>query len=394
MSGLTSTGFVAETTSSELAKIESDELAAIDPALNLSPVQPLGQINGIFASAAATLWALVQAIYAAFDPSAAVGVQLDNLCAITGCVRLPATKTLVLCTVNLNAGTYAAGTLTANIVGHPEFTFVNRDTIVAPGGAITNVVFLATVTGPIVANSSTLTVITNPVAGWISITNPTNGTTGTLVETDTALRRRRAALLVASGGCTIDSIRSSLLNPALVPGIIQASVLENTSMVTDANGLPAKSFAAIIWDGSSPAADNAKIAQAIWNSKPAGIQSYGATYATFYDQAGVFRIVYFTRVTAVPIYFALTVKINPGIFLASGPQAIKDAMVALGAAQVSGQTVIALRMRAAALTVLGVVDVTVFQLGTAPAPVGTVNLAMTPFQLATFSTANITVLMT
>ena len=275
MSGLTPSGWLAATGAAILALVEQDELASIDPALNLSPVQPLGQLNGVFTATPTNIWAIVGQIYAAMDPDIASGVQLDNLCALTGCVRKAATKTLVTCNANLDAGTYNAGTLVANVAGFPQFTFVNRDAIVSPGGLVSGVVWISTQTGPIAANTSTLTVITNPVSGWNSITNPVAGTVGADVESDAALRLRRATLLVASGGCTVDSLRTALLQ---VENVIQAHVLDNNSLVTDGNGQPAKSIQPVVWDNSL--ASNAAIAQAIWNAKPAGILTYGTTTAT------------------------------------------------------------------------------------------------------------------
>jgi hypothetical protein len=394
--GLTSTGFVAAQTSDIVTSLQNDELATIDPALNLAATQPLGQINGIHAAALANVWALLAAIYAALDPDAAVGVQLDNLCALTGVVRLPATATLVTCTVTLAAGTYNAGTLKANISGYPQYTFTNQSTIVAPGGALTGQIFVATVTGPIVCNSTTLTVITNAVAGWSAITNPTNGTTGTNVETDTALRLRRSQSLVASGGSTIDAIRATLLNPLLVPNMIAATVLENNTLVNDSNAQPGKSFQAVIWDNNL--ATNASIAQAIWNTKPSGIQAFGSTAANATDATGKTQSVSFTRVSSVRTYYAITVKTNPLLYPTGGASAVatlvQNAFVAYGAALLPGQTIIALALEAAALSCASVTDVTSFTLDIVFAPVGTTNLLMTVFQIGTIALADVVVTVT
>jgi uncharacterized phage protein gp47/JayE len=364
----------------------------MDPALNLSSTQPLGQLNGIFASAAANVWALLQAIYAAIDPNGAVGVQLDNLCAITGVTRLSATATLVSCTVNLNASqSYTAGQLIANIVGQPQYTFTNVAAITSTIAGNYTAVFQCTQTGPIPANAGTLTVITSAVGGWNSITNPTSGTAGTLVETDAALRLRRTSLLVAAGGCTIDSIRASLLNPTLVPGIITASVLENNTDATDSLGNPPHSFQALIWDGATLAASNTAIAQAIWNSKPSGIRAFGATSALAVDATGKQQSVAFTRVTQAQCYFAITVKTNPLTFPPGGSALVQAAIASVLTGNLPGAAVIALACEAAALTVQGVTDVTAFTLDVVPSPVATANIIMSPFQIATFNTCTVTV---
>lgn len=398
MSGLTSTGFVAAATADITTAIGADELATIDPALNLAITQPLGQINGIFASSMANVWALLAALYAALDPDAAIGVQLDNLCALTGVTRLPATATLVSCTVNLNAGTYNAGTLKANIAGYPQYTFTNQNTIVAPGGVLTGQIWVAMTTGPIVANANTLTVITSPVSGWNSINNPANGTTGTNVETDTQLRVRRATSLVASGGSTIDSIRASLLNPLLVPNMVSASVLENNTLVPDVNGQPGKCFQALIWDGAGMLASNTAIAQAIWNTKPSGIQAYGVTSANATDATGKTQAVSFTRVTGVRTYYSIIVRTNPALYPSGGAPAVaalvQAAFVAYGALLLPGGTVYALALEAAALACASVIDVTTFTLDVVAVPVGTTNLLITAFQIATIASGDVAVSVT
>lgn len=391
--GLTTAGFQAETTADVQTSIQNDELALMDPALNLSPTQPLGQINGIFASAAANMWGLLAAIYAAIDPGGAVGVQLDNLCALTGVNRLPATATQVLCTLNLNASqSYTPGQLVANIVGLPQYTFTNVNAVVSVGaGNYTGILFQCTQTGPIQALAGTLTVITTAVGGWNSITNPTTGTIGAVVENDTALRLRRASLLVAAGGCTIDSIRSSLLNPTLVPGIITASVLENNGDITDGLGNPPHSFQALIWDGTGLVASNTQIAQAIWNSKPSGIRAYGATSALAVDATGKQQSVSFTRVTQLQCYFAVTVKTNPLTFPSTGAALIQTAVANVLAALQSGQTVVALACEAAIMGVQGVTDITSFFLDVNPSPALTGNIVPTPFFLPTFNSCSVTI---
>lgn len=387
--GLSAAGFVAAQTSDVQTSIQNDQLATIDPALNLSPTQPLGQINGILASDMAGLWALAQALYGALDPNVAQGVQLDNLVALTGVTRLPATKTLVLCTINLNASqSYAPGQLTANVAGYPQYTFVNRDALVSFSAGTYPAYFVATVTGPIAVNAGTLTAITTTVAGWNSITNPANGTTGTNIETDTALRLRRASLIVPSGGSTIDSIRTSLLT---VPGVISASLLENNTTVPDVNLQPAKSFQALIWDGASPAASNTALGQAIWNTKPSGILAFGSTSTTATDATGKVQNVSFTRVVQVPLYLSYVLAVNSTYVVGTSEALVAAAATSLAATLLPGSEVYALAFRAAALSVPGVVDVTSFAVDVLSTPTNTGNILFTPFQIPTLAAANVTV---
>jgi hypothetical protein len=281
--------------------------------------------------------------------------------------------------------------MTANPVGQPGILWRNRDTVTSVGAGSYTAVFVSADYGPIVANAGTLTVITAPVSGWNTITNPLDATPGQLVEQDTPMRVRRKVELTKPGGCGVDSLRADLLDPSKVPGVIQCVVLENTSMVTDGNGLPPKSFCAVIWDGVSPAADNVKIAQTIWNGHPSGVEAYGSTSANATDSTGVTRTVKFSRAPQKTVYLAYTLSVDATKFPVDGAAQVKAAAVALGATLVQGDDVIALKFRAVALGIAGVIDVTAFALDFTAAPVATANLVIAATEIATFDTSRITV---
>lgn len=407
--GLTSTGFVAATTTAIQTAIAGNLTSTIESALDCSPDTPLGQINGIYASDMGNVWALLASIYQGFDPNSAQGAQLDVVGALRGIPRLPAFATLVTCTVNLAGGTaYAGATVTglspyqtvtangalvANISGHPEYTFTNLTAIPSSASGNTTVTFICTQTGPVAVNGSSLTVITTPVGGWNSITNPNAGTLGSAIETDTAYRVRQAATLVPPGGGTFDSMRTTLLQ---VPGVISVQIYENDLNTTDANGLPPHSFLAVIWDGASPAASSNAIAQAIWNTKPAGILSYdnlsGTTGAAI-DSTGATRTIGFCRATQVPIYLSLTPTTN-SLWASGGTGKTalqQNALANFGNTLATGATVVAEALKAQCFTVAGVTDVPTFTLGTAPGPAGTSNITIAYASIATFATTNIVV---
>jgi uncharacterized phage protein gp47/JayE len=84
--------------------------------------------------------------------------------------------------------------------------------------------FDADETGVNTLPATTLNTIATPVAGWDSVTNPAAGVTGTAVETDAALRIRRALTFLA-GAATDEAIRSAILNE--VTAIQSVSVISN-----------------------------------------------------------------------------------------------------------------------------------------------------------------------
>lgn len=408
MSSLTSTGLIIDTTDQILTAIESDELSTIDPALNTAPTQPLGQINGIFASKQEDGLQLTQAVYGALDPASAEGQQLDVTSALTGTTRAPATSTIVSCTVNLDAGhVFAAATIDKNgnvvtpgqilaqISGHPEFVFTNKtaiDTTSAGGAANYTVFFVCEQTGPIACNAGTLTVISPIVAGFNSITNPLDADSlGAAVETDTALRVRREAELVPAGGGTLDSMRQSL---AKVTGVLSAQVLENYLDATDANGLPPHSFEAVIWDGATPLAANNDVAQAVWNAKPAGIRPYdggSGISGTAIDSAGGTHTVGFARATQDSYHIAITVSIDSTLYPSDGDAQLAAALVAFGNALKVGANVIVEAFKAQAFGIAGVTDVPTFKIDTTVTPTNTANITTAANHIARFDSSRIVV---
>src|SRR6266567_751599 len=195
MAGLTPSGFDVKTRDQILGDMEAKQLAGISPALDVQPTDPIGMLNGIVADEAFALWQLGGALYDGMDPDEAVDDQLTGLALITGTPREAATKTQVLaCVVNVAPGTYTAGAMHATVIGSAgSKQFTNKTDVVNSGfiAANFNVNFQSVDTGPVQCLAGTLTVIAQPLSGWNSITNPTDGVVGADVESDADLRLRR-----------------------------------------------------------------------------------------------------------------------------------------------------------------------------------------------------------
>lgn len=77
--GVLSTGFSRKPLTTILAEIEAALITEFGPGVIQTPQSPLGQVNGIFAEAAAKLWELDEDIYQSLDPDQAEGIRLDIL---------------------------------------------------------------------------------------------------------------------------------------------------------------------------------------------------------------------------------------------------------------------------------------------------------------------------
>ena len=426
--GVTPQGFVPKVVTDLLTDIEQAQLSTIAADFDVSPANPIGQVNGIFANKLAELWELAGVCYNGMNRDTAENVQLDNVNGLTGTPRKTAlpSNTAQTCVFS-QVGTYAATSLVANVSGQPSVQFASiYDVVVSLSGVysatqngvilatsatlpltVPGVKFVCTVSGPTVANAGTLSVISTPVSGWTSTTNPLDATLGSLVEQDTAYRLRGALEIAAAGSGNPDAIRADVLN---VPGVLQDFIIENTSDVVDAYSNPPHSMRAVIWDGPVPQASDSAIAQALWNDKPSGIPYVGNVLTgTALDSNGVARIVPFNRATQNLLYLVYTVTMLPGVVLSTTQAlAMKQAIVAATLApQIKvvggtvatnpaylglGNTVGAEAMKSALMQAgLGVFDVTALQLGFAPSPAGITNLAVGLLAIALADTSRITI---
>lgn len=205
---------------------------------------------------------------------------------------------------------------------------------------------------------------------------------GREIETDVALRIRREQLLRSTGTATVEAIKSRVLD---VDNVLQVYVFENTTLLTDIDGIPGKAFEVVVRGGT-----DLDVAQAIFDNKAAGIQAYGSTTQVIVDSQGISHTIGFSRPTAIPIWIDVTVTTD-GNYPADGDNQLKAILVALGGTLQIGDDVIYERFQAECFQISGVVDVPLFEIGTAPSPTGTSNIPIATRQLATFDTSRIVI---
>jgi uncharacterized phage protein gp47/JayE len=382
-------GLTIKTLEEILADIEARQRADIDPAIITEPEEPLGQINGIYADSERQAWEALQEAYDAFDPDNAEGAALDHICALSGTVRLKPQYSKVTCQVDLDDGTaLISGTHFAHVTGAPDRRFTPVANYTAVGSGVKNVVFRAENLGPVVANAGTLTVIATPLSGWNSVTNGLDAKLGTDEETDAALRARREQRLQAAGSGTVGAIKSGIFGINDATGeqqILSVKIFENATDVY-VNGVPPHAFEALVFDGETPQAADNDIAQAIFDNQPAGIPAVGNASGTATDKDGVTHVVAFSRPTVRPVYITIEPVGSPDATL------LKAAIVTrMRSDNDSGKDVIINEINAAAMDHDDVTDIVSTKAGFAPAPAGTVNLAIADREVAAYDTSRVTV---
>lgn len=371
--GVTSTGFNPKLIADILSDIEAQQKTDFGSTINTGGESVLGQLNATFAASVAEAWEVLNAVYRSLYPDSATGEALDNVAAITGVTRLPATHSTI--TIDCG-GTNGTVLLTGRVVS-VDVTgerFVSTEDATISGGTVA-VAFESENFGPIALSNGQALTIETPVPGWDTADANEDAVLGEDLETDAELRLRRASLLQASATATIEAIRADVL---AVDGVLQCYVFENVSNVTDSRNLPPKSFEVLVQlAAGTPTVD---VAQAIFDTKPAGIETYGHSPTdvteTITDSMGQDHDINFTEAVEVDIYMRADVTYNAATYPTDGDQQIKDALKALIDALQVGDSVIYERMQAEVFAISGVVDSTLFYLDRDAPGTGTSNIVL------------------
>lgn len=333
---LDANGLALDTILEILADLETEVRDALGQEIETGPDSPLGQVLSVLSNGARLLQEAVGAAYAASYRGSATGVNLDRVGSLTGTVRLPATASRVSVDVTATAPIlFAPGDVVIAVAGSPERTFENEfDLFGGPGVIAAN--FVSQTLGPVEAPAGTLTVIPVPVAGISAVTNPLDAELGNEVETDTAYRARQERELARPASATLDGIRVDVLDDVVDDDVVDddgerliqdCRVFENTLDTPNSEGMPAHSIEVVVWDGSPPAATDEAIGQAVFDSKPGGIQAFGVTATTATDGRGDTWAVSFTRATPATLVLE--------IHLDTGPQYTPDTQARIIAALVA-----------------------------------------------------------
>jgi uncharacterized phage protein gp47/JayE len=188
----------------------------------------------------------------------------------------------------------------------------------------------AATTGDLTFLADTLTKLGSSSLDIDSVTNPQAFSLGRDEETDEELRLRMSQREQSTGTATKPAIEASLSE---VEGVTSVLVNENITMTTDANGVPPKAYETFVVGG-----DEDDIAEVLWETKPAGIETFGDTSKVVVDSNGDSQTVYFSRKTDQYAWIRVTYEINSEEdFPSTGEEDIKTAVVDKGEAMYSGE---------------------------------------------------------
>ena len=226
----------------------------------------------------------------------AIGTGLDNLCALVGIKRKPATYSTCQLTINgepgtvINDGQASDGT---NLWDLPKIVTI-------PDNGIITVEATSHEKGYIAALPNTIDIVATPVYGWLGVTNTYQANPGNDAETDASLRARYAISIQAPADSIFESLLASLKQ---VAGVTKVRGYENDTGVADSNGLPAHSVTFVVEGG-----DNTDIATEIYYKKTPGCYTNGTTAVNLTSPTGNITVIRFYRPTYKTVYVKVFVK--------------------------------------------------------------------------------------
>lgn len=218
------------------------------------------------------------------------------------------------------------------------------------------VVFVASVTGAKACPIGALASIDTPIDGWDEVYNLKAGAIGRDVESDTDLRARHATGVRATGSATVEAIKSRML--ADVDSVTSIQIYENRTNITSIDGIPPHAFESVIVGGT-----DSEVANQLWLTKPAGIETHGNTSINVIDSAGDVQVIEFSRPVSQYIWINVNIdSLNSEETLpATAESSIKTAVLNYGNAYIgNGLDVILQRFKGPIYTAVeGIGDMTI-----------------------------------
>jgi uncharacterized phage protein gp47/JayE len=318
MSWLTSSGLTVPRAADFLAAVRADVQARYAAAGGVGEIDfgtdtAMGILTGAVSVQLGLLGEAVQAVYDARVPGTAAGACLDDLCEAVGVTRLAATASTVALTLTGTSGTVIpAGALVLG-GGTDGAARWRIDEAVTLSGGTGSATATCTAAGAVAAAIGDVDQILTPVSGWTAATNAAAAVTGRALESDAALRLRRAQALRAPLAGSTAAIQAAL---SALDYVEAAVVIENTAGSTatvSGVSLAARSVAVILWPSTLTTAQKSVVAQAIYERLPAGVALNGSDVtATVTDAAGMTKTVLWDWADV------LTVNVTAALTLSTG----------------------------------------------------------------------------
>lgn len=242
--------------------------------------------------------ALALLVYNNRTVNTAIGIGLDNLCALAGIVRKAATYSTVQLTITGTPSTVITSGQASDQNG--EYTWNLPSTVTIPDAGTITVEATCDEAGDIIVAPNTITKILTPVFGWTSVTNNFQGSGGTNQETDSELRARYSLAVSSPSQTVFESIIASVYS---VDGVQRIKAYENDTGSTDSLGLPPHSITLVVEGGTDEDVGNE-----IYYKKTPGCYTNGTTTVNIVSLSGNTTAINFYRPTYKQVYVKVSLK--------------------------------------------------------------------------------------
>jgi len=226
---------------------------------------------------------------------------------------------------------------------------------------------------------NTLTVIQTPVIGWLGVYNPFDADEGSDKMSDAELRTHHFNTKFGSSVSQLSAMYSAIRK---IKGVRYVNIAQNI-FDTPVSGITAHTFAPVVLGG-----DITSIGQAILDTAPLGVSSFGDVSTTAYDINENPHVVKFSRPDLVGIKIALTLETYPD-FQENSPNLIKQALIDYIATLSVGDDVLYSRLFTP-INSVGGFSVSAMSIGKVGGTFSTSNITLTHKEIATISAADIT----
>jgi len=236
--------------------------------------------------------------------------------------------------------------------------------------------------GSIEALATTLNNIVNNISGLTRVSNYLDAEKGNNTETDSELRTRRVNTLRGIAAARLEGIRAFLLT---VPDVTSATVFENTTLVTDVTGRPAKSIECLVVGGTDQ-----DILDAVFDRKAAGIESHGDVSGTVIDSQGESHTSKFSRPSSVNVWLELDLTVDAD-YPSDGDDLVEADVLEYASQLEIGEDVIVYPYLVSSFSsVQGITDIVV-RVGTTASPTTDDNIVIEETEIASFDSSRITI---
>lgn len=300
--GVNSTGFRKPTAAEIEAILVTAFEAEFGSDITLAPETLLGQELALLKKREQEFWDVLEQQYYEMFFGTATGINLDNVAFPFS--RLGATFASVILTFTGDDGTVIpAGTLAETTAGIQFATTEEVEIEDSSGGTSTVQANAVAVVAGTSGNQAVGAITELPVtiSGVDSVTNATPATGGAAIESDADFIARVKVESQESQSSSVGAIRAAVI---ALDGVLQVTVNENaTDDVVD--GIPAHSIQVVV----NGTATNQAIATAIYNSKAAGIGTFGSETYQITEEGQTYDIS-FDFASLVNIYVDVNLTIN------------------------------------------------------------------------------------